>query len=66
MQDDEARIWVCEICGANVPVRIDFGHLSASLPELPDHCKLRVYSIGKECIAFRNLDKARELAKKVA
>jgi hypothetical protein len=66
MQDEEARIWVCEICGANVPVRIDFGQLSASLPALPQQCKLKAHSIGKECVAFRSLDSARELAKKVA
>jgi hypothetical protein len=29
---DEVKVWVCEICGANVPVRVDLGHNVGAAP----------------------------------
>jgi hypothetical protein len=49
--------WICELCGERVALPTE----QSARPQLPANCKLRDYSIGEECVAFRDLRRAREL-----
>jgi hypothetical protein len=57
----ERRIWTCELCGQSVIKRPN------SRPILPsgyfENCKLRDHLVGDECIARRDLARARTLLK---
>jgi hypothetical protein len=62
---DELKVWSCEICAANVIIGVTLDKvLIPRQPELPEQCKLKEFRIGNECIAFRSLERARELLKK--
>jgi hypothetical protein len=54
------RIWVCEICDQTL-----VWLKGSSIPKLPpdylETCKLRKHMVDMECIAFRDLRRARTL-----
>jgi hypothetical protein len=54
------RSWTCEICGQTL-----VWLKGATVPKLPpkyfDTCKLQRYMVGTDCIAFRDLRRARQL-----
>lgn len=59
---DECKVWVCEICGANVAVKLDQSKVLLPVrPELPEECQLKHYASAGECPAFRTLKRAEEL-----
>ena len=53
------NIWECEICGQEILLNPRGPQLPANFSE---NCKLREHMIGNECIAFRDLPRAKELA----
>jgi hypothetical protein len=64
---DELKVWVCDICGANVAVCVTLDKVVVPFrPELPERCALKEFRIGNECIAFWSLERARELLKKAS
>jgi len=59
----ERKTWTCEICGQLVEQRSDGKSLHPV--RAFENCKLRDYYVGDyrgECVAYRDLPKARELA----
>jgi len=61
--DATLKYTTCELCGGSLPVAIALKGLEpvGLRPELPESCKLKEYAIGNECIAFRQLERAKEL-----
>jgi hypothetical protein len=49
-------IWDCPLCGQAIEVGTD-----RLPPDYFETCRLRDYSIGKECIAYRDSEQARRL-----
>jgi hypothetical protein len=57
---DKSKPWTCELCSQVV----EWGANGKPLHpvQVYEKCKLEKHYVGNECIAYRDLSKARELA----
>ena len=61
MTDLWVATWTCEICGEALEQRADGKLLRPA--QVHENCRFKNFSVGDQCIAYRDPSEARELAK---